>query len=104
MPVSKSTTSQTAEPSSRDWHHVPPLPIENSPLFAWPLQPVKIFRWFGVSWLKLSEQMVFALVAIGIWLFVQPPLEDCKSFEIGWIAGVYLRNLILMIVLAGGLQ
>ncbi|MEM7428314.1 MAG: sterol desaturase family protein [Pseudomonadota bacterium] len=87
-----------------EWNWQPEGPVENSPIFAWPPQPVAAFKWLARTWLQLSEQMIFALIAVAIWLYVQPPLEDCKGFALGWMANVWLRNMVLMTIVAGGLH
>ncbi len=103
--MSSEPVASKAEPaSSREWHYHPDLPIPNSPLFAWPPQPIDSFRWLAKSWLRISERMIFALVAVAMWLYCQPSLEDCKMFGIDWIAQMYLRNLLLMVMCAGGLH
>lgn len=91
-------------PMSKDWHYHPSLPIENAPLFAWPPHPKKIATWLANSWLRPSERLVYVALAILSWRYFQPALERCKDFEIGWIAQIYFRNLLLMALVAGGLH
>ncbi|MEM1163235.1 MAG: sterol desaturase family protein, partial [Pseudomonadota bacterium] len=38
------------------------------------------------------------------WLWFQPPLEEMATLAPGWIAQIWLRNLILMTIVAGGLH
>ncbi len=110
MSVSEHTSQATDDqetPShamSRDWNWHPELPVGNSPLFSWPPNPKKIFDWYAATWLKVSERSLFALLAIAVWLYLQPALERCRDFEFGWIAQMYVRNLAIMIVGAGALH
>ncbi len=91
-------------PGKPEWNWHPDLPIENSPFFTWPPNPVKMLRWLAMSWFDISVHLILVLGAVAIWLYVQPPLEQTKSFEVGWIAQIYLRNMLLMFAVAGGLH
>ncbi|NNF81089.1 MAG: sterol desaturase family protein [Rhizobiales bacterium] len=93
-----------AKPVREEWNWHPELPIGNSPVFDWPPRPVAAFRWFAKSWLRISEQSLFAVAAVIVWVYFQPALELCKELSLGWIAQVYVRNLVLMFVVAGGLH
>jgi lathosterol oxidase len=84
------------------WH--PPLPIEDSPLFTWPprpLQSVNAVLGKGFLW---SPQMLYVGLAILTWLHFSRDLERCVEFRVGWIAELYVFNLISVIVIAGGLH
>lgn len=89
---------------ARQWHHRPPVPIQVSPLFRWPPDPVMIFRWLADRWLALAENSILVVVATISWLWFQPPPEVTKTLSFGWIAQIYMRNLVLMTVVAGGLH
>ncbi len=93
-----------AKPVREEWNWHPELPIGHSPVFDWPPRPVAVFKWFAKSWLRVSETSLFALFAVVVWFYFQPALELCKEFEFGWIAQVYVRNLVLMVGVAGGLH
>ncbi|MEM7223887.1 MAG: sterol desaturase family protein [Pseudomonadota bacterium] len=89
---------------SRHWHHRPLVPVENSPLFAWPLDPLRMFRWIARRWLNLAENAILVVVALVSWFWFQPPLEVSKTLSVGWIAEIYIRNLLLITIVAGGLH
>ena len=100
-----------AEPSDEvglavdpQWNWHPAVPIPNSPLFELPPRPVAILRWFAKSWLRPSMTLLVLGSATLTWLFLQPALERSVSFEIGWIAQILLRNLVLTVVVAGSLH
>ena len=86
------------------WNWRPEQPVELSPLFTGPPRPHKIFRWLASSWLNFTERVVVLLLALGTWHFLAPALERCVSFRLDWIAEIYIRNLALMIIVAGGLH
>jgi len=102
--LSETQQSQPAQRASREWNWHPGAPIENSPLFAWPPEPVRIFHWIARSWLTLSEKLILAGIAVAMWLYLQPALERCAVFEFGWVAQMYGRNLAIMIVCTGALH
>jgi sterol desaturase/sphingolipid hydroxylase (fatty acid hydroxylase superfamily) len=91
-------------PMSREWHWHPDLPIGTSPLFTWPPSPHRIFRWLARSWLTLSPITLWLALSVVIWVFLHPEVERMARFEGDWIAELYLRNALLMIATAGGLQ
>jgi len=39
-----------------------------------------------------------------VWTFAQPALEQMETLSLGWIAQIWLRNLVLMFVVAGSLH
>jgi len=98
------TDNTTVTPKNKNWNWHPDLPIENSPLFTWPPERVNIARWFAHSWLQLSMTLIIFALSVFVWGVLQPPLEKLLNFELGWIAGIVLRNLTLVLVLAGGLH
>ncbi len=86
------------------WHYRPTVPIQPSPLFQWPLQPRAIGRWLAARWLVVGENTVLMVLALISWFWLQPPLEVTQTLSVDWIASLYLRNLVLMIGVAGGLH
>lgn len=86
------------------WHYRPPVPIQTSPLFAWPPRPAAVARWFAVRWLNIAENTILAVLATLCWLWVQPSMEEARTLSPGWIAEIWLRNMGLMIAVAGGLH
>jgi len=91
-------------PHSKEWHYRPDVPLQVSGLFSWPPDPRAIFETFAASWLKISEKLIFALLAVSIWVWLTPPLAEMREFAAGWIAKIYLRNLFVMVVITGGLH
>ena len=86
------------------WHHLPSVPISPSPIFAWPLDFPAMFRWMLRQWLVVTERSILVLISLCSWFFLQPPLEVTANLSLDWIGLLYLRNLLLMIAVAGGLH
>ena len=52
----------------------------------------------------IGENLILVVLAVGCWFWLQPSLETTQSLEFGWIAFLFIRNLILMCLVAGGLH
>jgi hypothetical protein len=65
---------------------------------------VKIAKWVGARWFRLAENSILVLIAVLCWSYWQPSLAETRSLAPGWIAEIYVRNLLLMILVAGGLH
>lgn len=90
--------------SKTPWHYTPSLPIKPSPYFRWPPDVLAIVKWMVGGWFPISERLIILLLAILSAMFFQPALERCVNLSFDWIAQIYLRNLILMCLVAGGLH
>lgn len=83
----------------------PPHPHEFPPLYAWPPRPAAVFRWlFGFPGYLWPVNGTFLVIALVTWFFLTPDVAVVRSFEPGWIALVFLRNLALTVLLYGGLH
>lgn len=92
------------DPKLPGWHHVPDVPIQVSPLFSWPPRPAALLRWVWGGWFPLTVQLIIAGLAFISFVWFQPPLTETRTLAPGWIAEMYLRNLVLMASVAGGLH
>ena len=89
---------------ARQWHHIPPVPIQSSPLFTWPLKPLNYLKWVADRWFAIAENSILVIVATISWFWFQPSLEESKTLAFGWIAEIYVRNFLLLLIVAGGLH
>ncbi|WP_264211532.1 sterol desaturase family protein [Leisingera thetidis] len=90
-----------SEQELKGWHHLPPLPLQTSPLFQWPPRPVAALKWWLSGWFLISEKLIIAGIALISFCWFQPPLEQSRHLGLDWILPVYLRNLVLMGGVAG---
>lgn len=104
MPLENPSEGRSESTFSRQWDHRPDTPIAVSPLFVWPPDPKGIFTWFRDRWFAIAENSILVLIALACWLWFQPPLEEMRTLSLGWIAQIWLRNLLLMGLVAGGLH
>lgn len=100
------TVEPTQEKSTfqKQWHYMPDVPVQTSPLFSWPPKPAKALKWIAGSWFTISENIILLALACLIWFYASPSLETTKTLEAGWIGFIYIRNIILMCLVAGGLH
>jgi hypothetical protein len=67
--------------------------IQYPPVFVWPAQPVNFAKWFfGHPGFALPWNLFYAAVAVGLWLYLTPPIETLKTFSADWIAYLLLRT------------
>lgn len=86
------------------WNYRPDVPIQVSPLFSRPFSPAAIVKWFVRGWFPLSENLIVLTLAMISWFFFSPALVRCQVFQFDWIAQIFVRNLVLMFIVAGGLH
>ena len=92
------------QPMSKEWHWHPDIPISVSGVFTWPVNPLKMVSWLARSWLTLSTTTIWLGLAFAVWAWATPPVEQMRTLAWDWVAFVYVRNLIIMTVVAGGLH
>ncbi len=92
------------EPQLPGWHYVPDTPIRVSPFFCWPPEPLRMLGWFAKNWFAFAENTILVALALICWTWLSPSLETAATLAPGWIAGLWLRNLVLMTLVAGGLH
>lgn len=97
------TTPQN-EPKLTGWNHVPDVPIQVSPFFSWPPDPVRMWHWIAARWFRLAENSILVVVALICWTFFQPSLDTAQTLHWQWIGAIWLRNMVLMILVAGTLH
>ena len=92
------------EPALKGWNHTPAVPLKVSPFFRWPLRPLDMLAWMWNSWFLITEKLIIVAIALVSFYWFQPPLEETKTLAFGWVAQMFIRNLILMTAVAGGLH
>jgi sterol desaturase/sphingolipid hydroxylase (fatty acid hydroxylase superfamily) len=83
-----------------DWQ--PPELIKAPPLFVWPIRPLAFLKWFfGWQGYLFPWNVTYAAIAVATWVFLTPDLATMKTFEVGWVAIIFARNLALIFVVVG---
>ncbi len=96
--------SGAREPGLKGWNHTPDLPLKVSPVFRRPFRIADVAHWMWSRWFLISERLILVGLAFVTLIWFQPPLERMQTLEYGWIAGLYVRNLILFTVVVGALH
>ncbi|MDA7424826.1 sterol desaturase family protein [Thalassococcus lentus] len=92
------------KPSLPGWNHTPNVPLQVSPVFRKPFRAGAVAYWFWSRWFLISERLILVGLAVLTWAFFHPSQEVAQTLSVGWIAAIYLRNLILFTIVAGGLH
>ena len=88
----------------KGWNYAPNVPIQVSPIFTWPWKPFEILKWVWNSWFLITEKLIIVGLAFCSFYWFQPSLSDMKTLTIDWVLVLYLRNMALMIAVAGALH
>lgn len=84
------------------WNHT--TPVVFAALFDWPFRPKAAFLSVAQRWYTLSRNMLFLLVAVLTYWLLIPDLATMQTLSLDWVLPILLRNMALMILLAGGLH
>ena len=87
--------------SSKRWHHVPDQPVSTAPFLHWPLRPAPIARHLASAWWPLGTRVLMLVTAIVIWNWFSPTLAEAEAFRLGWMAEIWVRNVVLIAACAG---
>jgi sterol desaturase/sphingolipid hydroxylase (fatty acid hydroxylase superfamily) len=94
------TKFEGARTKRGDW--APPEPLRYAPILEWPPRPLAFLKWmFGYPGFFLPWGIFYMAVPTLIWLYATPSLEAMKTFEIGWVSYIVVRNLVLILLWAG---
>jgi len=97
-------TEQPPPPRREIWNHHPAFPIKDSALFSWPFRPKAALWWLTKRWVQITSGTLFLATAVVVWTWFQPSDTVMQHLAPGWILGIWLRNLILITLYAGGLH
>lgn len=99
------TTNDETRPGAGDagtWNHT--APVTFSPVFAWPPRPAAAVRALAGRWVTLTRSFLFLLLAAGVYRWLMPELATFAELSASWLVPLYLRNLVLLTLVAGGLH
>ena len=83
-------------------HWSPDRPISYGPAFAWPPQPKALLKWFfGFPGYLLPWNVPYAILAVFIWIYLTPPIEQFQTLSASWAGLILLRNLVLAVLVYG---
>ncbi|MGI9306252.1 MAG: sterol desaturase family protein [Gammaproteobacteria bacterium] len=88
----------------QEWNYIPELPLGVSPLWQWPPKPLAVLKWYWDGWFLITVNLMILGLAVASWRFFAPSLETAETLSSDWIAQITLRNLALLVVVAGVLH
>ena len=59
--------------------------ISYGPVFEWPPKPKVLLKWFfGFPGYLFPWNVIYAVAAVGIWVYLTPALETMRTFSFSW--------------------
>lgn len=104
MTNQSSATSPGASARRKTWYFTPGLPLRHAAFLERPLRAASILKYLFEAWRPFGLRFVILIVSIAIWVWFTPALERAVVFQADWMLEVLLRNLIVVLVVAGGLH
>jgi len=96
------TEQQSSDDTDKVWNHRGAVVF--SPIFDWPPRPVAALLTLTKRWVTITRNVLFLLMAISVYQLFVPDLQQMKSLSLQWVLPIYIRNIMLMIVVAGSLH
>jgi len=97
-------TPKPGRASRRTWNYTPVVPLTQAPYFEWPISLVASLKYLFEIWKPFKQRFLLLMLAIVVWTWFTPSLERAASFQIDWMLEIALRNLVIVLVVAGGLH
>jgi len=95
------TDAAIAAGAASEWNWNPDLPIPINPILAWPPRPAGVLKWMAGYWLALSSTVIELLLAFAVYAATQPDVAVMQTLSADWVGIVWLRNLMLLCLVAG---
>ena len=94
----------TTKQAKSRWNFRPDLTDQIAPYFRWPPDIPGSLRYMAGAWSFLGARIYVLGLSIVTWFYFSPALERCRELSFDWIAQIWVRNLVIMLVVAGGLH
>ena len=80
----------------------PNEPVQTNPLFSLPPQPLNFLKWLPGYFYPWN--LLFMALAFAFWFWLTPGTETTKTLSAGWIAYLWARNSLLVLIVYGALE
>ncbi|MET3524660.1 sterol desaturase family protein [Mesorhizobium abyssinicae] len=98
-------TQRPGTPATRStWNYHPELPLQDHSVFDFKRGPLEGVKLLWNSWKPISDRWIVIGVSVLTWFYLSPSLQVAREFKFDWIATLYLRNLLILTILAGGMH
>ncbi len=81
----------------------PHKPVALPPIYHWPLRLSACLRWFWHE-LVFPYGIFYLALAVVVWQFLTPDRQQMTTLQPGWMLLIWLRNAVLLCMVAGGLH
>ena len=98
------TATSSQKPSKRKWYFEADLQQQLAPFYHWPPKLLPALKYILSGWSPFGVRIYLLCFAVFIWFFLSPSLAVSQQFSFDWIAQIWGRNLLIMLVVAGGLH
>lgn len=102
--MSEDQTQKVPGGRRNGWHYTPALPLHLAPYWDWPIKPREALGFFLRSWSPAAQRFLMLLFAIITWQWFTPDLDRAQTLQADWVFEIWLRNLIILVTVAGGLH
>ena len=86
------------------WNYTPALPIQVAPYWTWPVRPLTSGLHLLRSWNPLAQRFFIFVMAFVAWYWFTPDLSRTGTLSFDWLFEIWLRDLVILSVIAGGLH
>ena len=80
-----------------------PEALSVPPLFGSRPRPLQMLRWW-VTRFMWPQGLLWMAISVVAWNFFTPDISRMDTLEPGWISLIYLRNVVLLLIVIGGLH
>ena len=101
---SATSAEHVTQKKRQSWHFTPDLPLRQAPYFESPLSIRDSLLYLLNVWRPFNLRFLLLTLAVVSWVWFTPSLERAQEFRLDWILEIGLRNLIIVLVVAGGLH
>ncbi|MFT5113919.1 MAG: lathosterol oxidase [Parasphingorhabdus sp.] len=103
-PDNPDSANRQKSKSLRVWNYTPALPVTQAPYFERPIRLIESLKYLFDVWRPLNQRFLLLILAIVCWTWFTPAVERAREFELDWMLEIGLRNLIIVLVVAGGMH
>ena len=101
---SATSAEHVTQKKRQSWHFTPDLPLRQAPYFESPLSIRDSLLYLLNVWRPFNLRFLLLTLAVVSWVWFTPSLERAQEFRLDWILEIGLCNLIIVLVVAGGLH
>ncbi len=99
-----SASAPGASARRKTWYFTPALPLKHAAPLEPPFRLASILKYLLDEWRPLGLRFIILVISIVIWTWFTPAIERAVVFQADWMLEILIRNLVVVLVVAGGLH